>query len=99
MVFNFRKNLEKRIRKGVYYALDRPVFNPTYSKKFLDKTVDVITAITNISLSIGIFIGTMFVMFKLVMPRLGFEKTIVFMLAIIISMFKNFFDTQKKEGE
>lgn len=99
MVFNFRKNLEKNIKKGVYATIGRPMFNGIYNKRFLDRTSKVIFTITNVSMNIGIFLGTTFVMFRFVLPRLGFEKTIIFMGVIVISMVKAFFDQQKAKEE
>lgn len=86
----FLKNNLERVynRRRIYEVMPRHTF---------DKFVNFSVGFTNFLFSIGIFFSLYIVFVRLMLPRAGFETTVIVVMLILVLLLRSFLETVKKE--
>jgi len=88
------KNMVEKVLKKLF---DKEEYYDVLPPKKLNKIIDITAKVGKFLLSVALFIATSTVFLKILYVRLGFEKTIILMLCVIIFMFRSFLEGMNKD--
>lgn len=91
-----RKNYRSIVTKVLKKFFDREDLYDVLPPKRLDKIIDVTVMIGQFLLSIAFFLAVVSVFLRFVYPSIGFEKTIIVMLAAIMFIIRSYLEAQNR---
>jgi len=92
-----RKRQEDFTRKYLMRIFDRPFFRSELSYRQLEKIISVTVKVNQLLLSVVFFLALLTVFFKFILPRLGFEKSVILLLVVMIFLIRSFLEANGRE--
>ena len=93
----FREKYQDFLKKSLERVYNRRRIYEVMPRQTFDKFIKFSIGFTNFLFSIGIFFSLYIVFVRLMLPRAGFEKTVLVVLIILVLLLRSFLETMKKE--
>lgn len=90
-----REKFEIYFRKIIYSIFLNEKYSSVLPKVTLDKFISFGVSFTNFFLNLAIFFSMYYVFVVVAFSRIGFEKTVVILLIVIISLVRIFLEKEK----